>query len=99
MKKAAIISVMVCLLASSLPAQGSSELSGRVQWSNNTPAIGITLIIGKYSIATDRNGNYKFRSLRPGEITVAISPPKKQARYFKVKILPQPTKRDFTINW
>ena len=79
-------------------AQVPSELSGRIYWPDRSPARGVTVTIGGYSIITDDNGFYRFELSRPGEYVVSISPPRKVTRPFSVRVTGM-SQRDFTINW
>lgn len=77
----------------------ASELYGKVTWSSGNPAEGVLVSIGGYSVATDQKGEYKFSSLEPGDYTVAISPPGRATKSFRVRVSGDFTQQDFTIDW
>src|SRR5215813_10603890 len=97
-KRGAIFGVLICLIATAFAVQ-NSELNGYVTWQDRSPAKGVVMIIGRYSITTDEMGYYKFSFLQPGEYTVVVSPPRKPSRFFKVKVADKFTHQDYTINW
>ena len=78
--------------------QRYSELSGRVTIGNQ-PVRGVTLTIGGYGLVSDGNGYYRFGFLRPGVVTVRVTPPNKQTRMIKVMIAQQPTTKNIAIDW
>jgi hypothetical protein len=89
---------LLCFICAAATAQ-VSQLIGSVRWQNGGPAQGVTVSIGAYSVVTDRSGSYRFGFLRPGAYEVAISPPGKATKSFKVQIAAGATRRDFTIAW
>jgi hypothetical protein len=91
------IAILVCFLVAM--AQQTSELYGWVKNPNQSPAAGVVLTMGNYSVATDRNGYYKIPFLRPGPRTISIAPPGKATRSRPVKIEAQPTRFDVKIDW
>ena len=90
-----IISVCVVVAA----AQQPTQLSGHVYYKNKTPARGVVLSIGSYSVVTDATGFYKFGFLKPGVCTVSMTPPGKRTRPFRVSMLSTATTKDFVIDW
>ena len=50
-------------------------------------------------VATDANGYYRMSSLAPGVKSVAVTPPSKLTRTFKVVVNNSPTQRDFRVDW
>jgi hypothetical protein len=80
-------------------AQQTTELYGWVKNSNQSPAPGVVLTMGNYSVATDKNGYYKIPFLRPGTRTISIAPPGKATRSKPVKIEAKPTRFDVKIDW
>jgi hypothetical protein len=97
--KFAISFTLVLVLVTVTLAQRSSELSGYVRYSDNSPARGVILSIGNFSVATDANGFYKMSYLAPGVKAVAVTPPKKITRTFRVVVNNNPTQRDFKVDW
>lgn len=91
------IVILVCFLVAM--AQQTSELYGWVKNPNQSPAQGVVLTMGNYSVATDRNGYYKIPFLRPGARTISIAPPGKATRSKSVKIEATPTRFDVKIDW
>ncbi len=89
--------IFVCVVLAM--AQKSSELNGHVWYSNKSPAEGVILTIGNYSVTTDKDGYYKITFLKPGLCRVLIKPPDKATRSFKVMIGSTPTQKDFVVNW
>jgi hypothetical protein len=80
------------------PQDGNSELSGYVRY-GSSPAKGVVLSIGNFSVTSDGNGYYKLGYLRPGVKTVWVTPPGKQARSFSVQVGAGPTQKDFVVDW
>ena len=97
--KAAICATIISVCFVVAMAQGSSELSGHVKYGNNSPARGVVVSIGSYSVATDANGYYKLSPLRPGTKVVSLTPPGKATREFGVTVGSTPTSRDFVVDW
>jgi len=93
-----LLTVLLCIICAPAIAQ-VSQLTGSVRWQNGGPAQGVTVSIGAYSVVTDRSGSYRFGFLRPGTYAVAISPPGKPTKSFKVQVAAGATRRDFTIAW
>lgn len=93
-----LMAVLFCAISLQVAAQ-VSQLTGVVRWQNGGLAQGVTLTIGAYSVVTDRSGGYSFRFLRPGSYIVAISPPGKPTKSFKVQVAAKATHQDFTIAW
>jgi hypothetical protein len=91
------VTILVCFLVAM--AQQTSELYGWVKDSNQSPAQGVVLTMGNYSVATDRNGYYKITFLKPGSRTISITPPGRATRSKPVKIDPKPTRFDVKIDW
>ena len=89
--------ILVCVVLAM--AQKSSELNGHVRYNNKSPAEGVVLTSGNYSVATDRDGNYRITFLKPGLCRVLIKPPGKATRSFKVMIGSTPSQKDFVVNW
>jgi len=89
--------ILVCVLVAM--AQQTSELYGWVKYTNQSPAQGVVLTLGNYSVATDRNGYYKIPFLRPGTRAISIAPPGKATRSRPVKIEATPTRFDVQIDW
>lgn len=95
-----IILVALLLCAICWPATDqASQLTGSVRWQNGAPAQGVALTIGAYTVVTDKSGSYRFGYLRPGTYSVAVSPPGKPTKSFKVQVAAGSTHRDFTIAW
>jgi hypothetical protein len=97
--KFAISLTLVLILVIAALAQSSSELSGYVRYNDNSPARGVVLSIGNFNVATDANGYYKMSYLTPGVKDIAVTPPKKLTRRFRVMVNNNPTQRDFKIDW
>jgi hypothetical protein len=97
--KFAISLTLVLVLMMTALAQRSSELSGYVRYGDNSPASGVILSIGNFNVATDANGYYRMSSLSPGVKSVAVTPPGKLTRTFKVVVNNSPTQRDFRVDW
>lgn len=97
--KTALCSAVILACVALAVAGKSSEMYGHVYWSNNTPAEGVVLSIGNYSVTTERDGSYKMAFLRPGPQEVSITPPGKSTRKRTVTIKPEPTLQDFRIEW
>jgi hypothetical protein len=93
-----LLAVLLCVICAPATAQ-VSQLTGSVRWQTGGRAQGVTVSIGAYSVVTDRSGGYSFRFLRPGTYVVAISPPGKPTKSFKVQLAAGATRRDFTIAW
>lgn len=92
------VAILVCVLVAM--AQQTSELYGWVKDSNQSPAPGVVLTMGNYSVATDKNGYYKIPFLKPGPRKLLIAPPGKETRSKPVTIEATPTTRvDITIDW
>ena len=89
--------ILVCLMLYSMHI--STEMYGRVTYRDGSAASGVVLTIGNYSVTTDANGDYKMAFLRPGVTLVAVSPPRKITKTFRVNIAPTPMRRDFPIDW
>ena len=89
--------ILVCVLV--VMAQQTSELYGWVKYSNQSPAQGVVLTMGNYSVATDKDGYYKITFLKPGRRTISITPPGKATRSKPVKIEAKPTRFDVHIDW
>jgi hypothetical protein len=92
------IIVLVLITFFALNAE-SGELSGRVKWRNNTPAQGVTMTIGAYSVVTDQHGIYSFKFLNPGRYVLVIGASGKPSRSFWVSISEVSNQQDFIINW
>src|SRR5215471_12796705 len=97
--KIALSFTLVLVLVIAALAQSSSELSGYVRYSDNSPVRGAILSVGNFNVATDEHGYYRMSSLRPGLKAVAVSPPDKQTHTFRVVVNNTPTQRDFMVNW
>jgi hypothetical protein len=97
--KFALSFTLVLILMIAALAQNSSELSGYVRYRDNSPVRGAILSIGNFNVATDERGYYRMSSLRPGVKDVAVSPPDKQTRTFRVVVNSSPTQRDFNVDW
>jgi hypothetical protein len=93
-----LLAVLFCAISLQVVAQ-VSQLAGSVRWQNGGPAQDVTLTIGTYSVVTDRSGAYRFRFLQPGTYSVAVTPPGKPTKSFKVQVGARATKQDFTITW
>jgi hypothetical protein len=89
--------IFVCLVL--CMAQNSTEMYGRVTYRDGSAASGVVLTIGNYSVTSDKNGEYRMTFLKPGVNTVAVSPPRKATRTFKVTISPTAMRKDFPIDW
>lgn len=97
--KFALSFTLVLFLVMAALAQDSSELSGYVRNSDNTPAKGVIVSIGNFNVATDAKGYYKMGYLKPGVKAVAVTPPNRTTRTFRVVVNNSPTQRDFRIDW
>lgn len=90
---------MICVCLVLCTAQNSTEMYGRVTYSDGSAASGVVLTIGNYSVTSDQSGNYKMSFLRPGVNVVTVSPPRKATKTFKVTISPTRMLRNFPIDW
>ena len=90
---------VIVLCATLALAQKSTQLYGYVKYSNGSPASGVVLTLGNYSVTTDKSGYYKMTFLRPGRFGVSVTPPGKKTVTIRVVINSTPTKADFTITW
>ena len=97
--KFALSFMLVLVLVVAALAQNSSELSGYVRYSDNSPARGVILSIGNFNVATDANGYYRMSYLSPGVKVVAVTPPQKVTRNFRVVVNNDPTQHDFRVDW
>jgi hypothetical protein len=97
--KAALCAVAILLSVMLVMAQETSELYGNVTDANQSPAQGVVLTMGNYSVATDKNGDYRIPFLKPGWRTISITPPGKATRSKPVKIETNPTRFDVKIDW
>lgn len=97
--KFALSFILVLVLVIAALAQSSSELSGYVRYGDNSPVRGAILSLGNFNVATDGNGYYKMSYLTPGVKLVAVTPPKKVTRTFKVVVNNSPTQQDFKVDW
>ncbi len=97
--KLALSLMLVLVLVIAALAQSSSELSGYVRYGDNSPVNGAVLSIGNFNVATDGNGYYKISYLRPGVKVVAVSPPNKDTRTFRVVVNDSPTQQNFKVDW
>jgi len=97
--KFAISLTLVFVLMMTAFAQRSSELSGYVRYGDNSPAGGVILSIGNFNVATDANGYYRMAALAPGVKSVAVTPPRRVTRTFRVVVNSNPTQRDFRVDW
>lgn len=91
------IAILVCVMLAM--AQQTSELYGWVKYSNQSPAQGVVLTMGNYSVATDKDGYYKIPFIKPGWRTISIAPPGKATRSKSVKVETKPTRFDVPIDW
>jgi len=98
MKFALSFTLILTLVIAAL-AQNSSELSGYVRNRDNSPARGVILGIGNFNVATDKNGYYRMSALTPGTKVVAVTPPNRVTRSFRVVVNNSPTQRDFMVDW
>lgn len=98
MKFALSLTLVLVLVIVAL-AQSASELSGYVRYSDNSPVAGAIVSIGNFNVATDARGHYKMSSLRPGVKAVAVTPPNKDTRTFRVVVNGSPTQQDFKVDW
>lgn len=100
MKAALCVSlILVCLFVTAAQTQRPSELSGYIKNPNNSPAKGVVVIVGSFSVATDANGFYRVNYLKPGPKVVSLTPSGKLTRSFRVTVYPTPTRQDFVVNW
>ena len=97
--KAVLCSAVIFACVAPGVAGKSSELSGHVYYSNKTPAQGVVLSIGNYSVTTDKDGYYRMTFLRPGSQEVLVTPPDKATRSFTVTVESELTLKDFWIDW
>lgn len=97
--KAALCSAVILACVALVMAGKSTELYGHVYYSDKTPARGVVLSIGNYSVTSEKDGSYRMTFLRPGSQVVLVKPPGKATRPFRVTIGSEPTLRDFLINW
>lgn len=98
--KAAGCALVICVCIVLAAAQQQSELSGHVYYKkNNSPAKGVIVTIGNYSVVTDRGGYYKLTFLKPGSQLVSVKFPGRSTRSFRVMIGSKPTSKDFVIDW
>jgi len=97
--KAALCSAVILACVALVMAGKSTELYGHVYNNDKTPAQGVVLSIGNYSVTSEKDGSYRMTFLRPGFQVVSVKPPGKVTRPFKVVIKSEPTLRDFFINW
>jgi hypothetical protein len=97
--KAALCAAVIFVCAVLALPQKASELNGKVTYRNRSPATGVVLTIGNYSVTTDKDGYYRMTFLPPGTRVILISPPKKRSRSVRVKIGAKPTKQDFVVDW
>ena len=93
-----LLALLLCVVILQAAAQ-VSQLMGSVRWQNGAPAQGVALTIGAYTVVTDKSGSYSFGYLRPGTFSVAVSPPGKPTKSFKVQVAAGATHQDFTIAW
>jgi len=98
MKFVLSFTLMLVFIAAAV-AQNTSDLSGYVRNGDNSPARGVIVSIGNFSVVTDANGYYKVAYLRPGMKLVSVTPPQKVTRTFRVMVSNNPTQRDFRIDW
>jgi len=91
------VAILVCVILAM--AQQTSELYGWVTYTNQSPAQGVVLTMGNYSVATDKNGYYKVPFLKPGWRTILITPPGKASRPRRVKIETWATRHDVRVDW
>lgn len=97
--KAVLCSAVIFASVALAVAGKPSELSGHVYYINKTPAEGVVLSIGNYSVTTNKDGYYRMTFLRPGSQEVLITPPNKATRSFTVTVESEPTFKDFWIDW
>lgn len=99
--KAALCSAVILACVALVMAGKSTELYGHVYYSDKTPAPGVVLSIGNYSVTSEQDGSYRMTFLRPGSQVVLVKPPGKDkvTRPFRVTIKSEPTLKDFLINW
>lgn len=97
--KIAIGVVLLSFFIIAAIAQTQSGLYGCVKFKNYTPARGVIVSIGSYSVSTNADGCYKLAFLKPGVRVVSVSPPGKPSRSYRVTIGRTPTEKNFTIDW
>jgi hypothetical protein len=91
------VAILVCVLVAM--AQPTSELFGWVKYNNQSPAEGVVLTLGNYSVATDKDGHYRIPFLRPGPRKLLIAPPGKETRSRDITIEATATRVDVNIDW
>lgn len=100
MSKLRTLSIALVLLsAMALTTAEAAKLAGRVTWSDGSPAVGVTLTMGSYSVTSNRNGEYTFSFLATGRQVVSVSPPGKRTYSFVVEIAGDNIYKNFVITW
>lgn len=99
MKTALCVTLIFVCLVVAAAAQRPTELFGYIKNGDNSPAKGVVVSVGNFSVTTDNNGYYKLTYVKPGTNVVSLTPPRKPSRSFRVPIGPTPTQKDFKVDW
>jgi hypothetical protein len=98
MKIALCVTLMlVCLVVAT--AQRPTQLFGYIRNSDTSPARGVVVSVGNFSVATDDHGKYSLQNVKPGANVVSLTPSGKATRSFRISIGAEPTEKNFTIDW